>query len=107
MKKIISLLVSSSLIVASIGNAIACTALVVTDTKGNAYKGRGYEFSVEVPSMITYLPAGEKIESFTPNGFKGKTFNTKYPILGVTLAAIPGAKHPLFVDASNDQGLTI
>lgn len=107
MKKLITFTVSLGLIISSIGNAFACTALIVTDTKGNAYKGRGYEFSVDVPSMITYLPAGGKIESFTPSGAKGKTFNTKYPILGVTLAAIPGAKHPLFVDAANDQGLTI
>jgi len=107
MKKILSFVISFGLVVSSIGNAFACTALLITDTKGNGYKGRGWEFSLATPSMMTYLPAGGKIESTTPSGAKGKSFETKYPILGVTLAALPGVTHPLFVEAANDQGLTI
>lgn len=107
MKKIIGFILSLALVLSSTGNAVACTALLITDTNGNAYKGRGWEFSVATPSMMTYLPAGEKIESSTPSGAKGKTFNTKYSILGVTLAALPGVTHPLFVEAANDQGLTV
>ncbi|MBU3595126.1 linear amide C-N hydrolase [Polynucleobacter sp. 86C-FISCH] len=107
MKKILSFLMSSTLILSSIGNSIACTSLVITDAKGNAYKGRGWEFSVDTPAMLTYLPAGGKIESFTPSGAKGKVFETKHPILGITLEVLPGVTRPLFLDAINDQGLTM
>lgn len=106
-KSLISLLTAASIGIASIGNAIACTALLVTDVNGNAYKGRGWELGFGVPSMISYLPAGKKIESMTPSGASGKTFTTKYPILGVSLAVLPNAKLATFVDGLNDQGLTI
>ena len=107
MKKIISFLASSALVISSIGHAFACTSIVITDANGNAYKGRGWEFSVPTPAMLSYLPAGEKIESLTPTGAKGKRFETKYPILGVTLPVLPGVTRPLFLDAMNDQGLTM
>lgn len=106
MNKILSFLASSALIISSVGNAFACTALLIADTKGNAYKGRTWEFSAPTPAMVTYLPAGTKVESLTPSGAKGKVFETKYPILGLTLAMMPGAALPFFDDASNDQGLT-
>ena len=107
MKKILSFVVSFALMMSTIGHAFACTSIVITDTNGNAYKGRGWEFSVATPAMLTYLPAGEKIESSTPSGAKGKAFDTQYPILGVTLPVLPGATRPLFLDAMNDQGLTM
>lgn len=84
-----------------------CTALFITDTNGNGYKGRTWELSFEAPDMITYLPAGEKIESTTPSGAIGKTFITKYPILGISLSILAVGKHPNFTEAMNDQGLTI
>jgi penicillin V acylase-like amidase (Ntn superfamily) len=57
-----------------------CTALLVTDVSGNAYKGRTQEFAVQVPFILSYYPAGSKIESQTPDGSQGLTFHTKFPI---------------------------
>lgn len=84
-----------------------CTALLVTDLNGNAYKGRTQEFAVQVPFILTYFPVGSKIESQTPDGKQGLTFNTKYPVLSVGVQAIPDAKQASYIDATNDQGLTI
>jgi choloylglycine hydrolase len=110
MKKIralTSLLVAGSLALSSVGNVIACTAIVVTDINGNAYHGRTLEFSYPVPTMMTYFPVGSKIESATPNGAQGLTFNTKYAILGMSAAVVTGAKQPLIDEGANDQGLSI
>lgn len=105
-KPLISLLVASSLILSSTGNAIACTALIVTDVNGNAYHGRTLEFSFAIPTNLTYFPAGSKIESVTPSGLQGITFNTKYAILAQAAAVVPGAKQPLVVQGANDEGLS-
>lgn len=105
-KSLGSLLLASSLIFSSISNAIACTALVVTDVNGNAYHGRTMEFSMQIPTSMTYFPLGSKIESVTPAGAKAITFNTKYAILGMTGDMVPGAKQPLIFEGANDQGLS-
>jgi choloylglycine hydrolase len=106
-KALTSLLVAGSLALSSVGNVIACTAIVVTDINGNAYHGRTLEFSYPVPTMMTYFPVGSKIESATPNGAQGLTFNTKYAILGMSAAVVTGAKQPLIDEGANDQGLSI
>lgn len=106
-KKYLSLLTAVSLFVASIGNAVACTSLMITDTKGNGYHGRTLEFSSVLPTSMTYFPAGARIESFTPAGKQGKTFNTKYAILGMTALALPTAKQVTFADGMNDHGLSM
>ena len=103
MKKFISFLISTFLIASTIGNSFACTALVVTDINGNAYKGRTVELSALLPSTLTYLPVGTRVDSLTPDGKPGNTFNTKYLALGLAYP-FPGSALPAFVDASNDQG---
>lgn len=107
MKKITGFLVSSILVIFSIGNAFACTSLMITDLKGNGYHGRTLEFSSLLPTSMTYFPVGTRIESFTPTGKQGKTFNTKYGILGMTALAVPTAKQATFADGMNDQGLSM
>ncbi len=106
-KNLVSILTVTSLVFASVGNAIACTSLMITDVKGNGYHGRTLEFSSILPTSMTYFPAGTKIESFTPAGKQGKTFNTKYGILGMTALALPTAKQVTFADGMNDQGLSM
>lgn len=105
---LVGLLVSVALLLTSIGNTIACTALMVTDVNGKAYYGRTMElpFTLPLPSSLTYVPADTKVESATPAGLKGKTFNTKYPILGMTVPIVVGVKQPLVLDGINDQGLS-
>ena len=105
-KSLVSLLTASSIILASVGNTFACTALVVTDTSGNGYHGRTLEYSTLTPTDFTYFPAGTKIASATPTGKQGVTFDTKYAILGMSAPLIPSAKQVGFAEGANDQGLT-
>jgi Penicillin V acylase and related amidases len=87
--------------------ASACTVLLYTDAKGLPYVGRTMEFVGSVPDRMTYYPAGSRIESVTPGGQPGKTFDTKYAILAVTAyGLVPDAKQDTLHEATNDQGLT-
>lgn len=104
-KNLVSLLTASFLLFASVNNSIACTLLMVMDTSGNAYKGRTMEYNLMVPSALTYYPAGTKVESLTPAGKRGLTFETKFPILGMAGDVVPKAQ-PYFAEAMNDQGLS-
>lgn len=106
-KKILCLFSALSLFAASIGNAIACTSIMITDTNGVGYHGRTLEFSNIIPTSMTYFPAGTKIESFTPSGKQGKTFNTKYAMIGMAAAALPNSKQVSFADGMNDHGLSM
>ena len=83
-----------------------CTSLMTTDTNGNAYHGRGFEFSVPLPVSMAWMPAGTHIESVTPSGQQGITFDTKYDIIALSGPAVPNAKQPFVAQGANDQGLS-
>lgn len=106
MDKLIGLLISISIAFGSISSSIACTTLMVADINGNAYHGRTMEFSFLIPTSMTYFPAGSKIESSTPSGKQGKTFDTKYGFISMSIPAIPNAKQPVVAEGANDQGLS-
>ena len=86
--------------------AQACTTILVTDESGRAYHGRTLEFSVLLPMDMTYFPAGTKVASSTPSGNPGLTFDTKYPILGMSFQVLPSAKQVAFAEGINDQGVS-
>lgn len=101
-------ILSTCLVVATISNTYACTVLAFTDAKGNVYQGRANEFLYQQPDELTYWPVGTRIESVTPDGKQGKTFNTKYAILGATLKGMtPNAKQDTVHEAANDQGMSL
>lgn len=99
---------SAAIALTPVATAQACTFLLYIDANGLAYKGRTMEYSFKPPTSLTYMPAGARIESSTPDDKQGMTFNTKYPILGMTFPAelVPRGKQVVFIDAMNDQGLT-
>jgi len=103
--KLVGAITATSIAIASIGQSIACTSLLVFDVNGNAYHGRTQEYSQKVPTSVTYFPAGTHVESMIPNGKIGKTFDTKYGLISIEYAAIPNAKMPVIMDGMNDQGL--
>ena len=106
-KSFVGLLTSASLIVASIGNAIACTSLVYTDTQGRAYVGRTMEFVGVQPDHLTYFPKGTQFSSTTPDGKQGASYSSKYGIFSTSIkkGLVPGDKQETIIDAMNDQGL--
>lgn len=107
-KKLFNLAISSCLLAYSITSSYACTVLAITDKNGNVYQGRANEFPYQQPDSLTYWPAGTRIESVTPDGKQGMTFNTKYGILTTNLKGMtPNAKQETVHEGANDQGMSI
>lgn len=101
-------LIVSALSVSLTTNVLACTAMLYRDASGHAYQARTNEYPGFQPDELTYYPAGTRIESTTPDGKQGLTFNTKYAILGATLKGMtPNAKQDIVHEAVNDQGMTV
>ena len=106
-KTISKVLLALSLISSSITQSFACTVLAIKDANGNVYQGRTNEFAGQQPDNVTFWPAGTRMESVTPEGKQGKSFNTKYGILAVTLKGLtPNAKQESVHEGVNDQGMT-
>ncbi len=102
------LLCVSALSLSFATQSIACTALMYRDANGNAYQARTNEYPGYQPDELTYFPVGTRIESSTPEGKQGLTFNTKYAILGATLKGMtPNAKQDVVHEAVNDQGMSV
>jgi penicillin V acylase-like amidase (Ntn superfamily) len=106
MKKLLPALLVITVLLLQAPAAQACTTILVTDASGRAYHGRTLEFSVLLPMDMTYFPAGTKVISSTPAGNQGLTFDTKYPILGMSYPVLPSAKQVTFVEGINDQGVS-
>ena len=84
-----------------------CTALIYKDLNGNAYVGRTHEQPELFVEALTYYPKGSKIESSTPAGKQGATFNTRYAFLAVTIKGlIPDTKQDTVLQGHNDQGMS-
>jgi choloylglycine hydrolase len=109
LKTLASLFVAGSIFASSVASSYACTALMITDKSGKVYSAKTMEYSTNIPSQFTYIPAGTKMVSITPAGKDGLTFNTQYPIIGVASSFIPvaNAKQAMVIEAVNNQGLSL
>jgi penicillin V acylase-like amidase (Ntn superfamily) len=108
LKYMSSALLSLAILSSSITHSFACTVLAIKDVNGNVYQGRTNEFAGQQPDDITYWPAGTRMESITPDGKQGKSFNTKYGVFAITLKKlVPKAKQNTIHEGVNDQGMTI
>ena len=106
-KRLMAGLFVGSIVMIGCTSGFACTAMVITDSNGNAYNGKSMEFPIPLPLNMEYIPAGMQVLSRTPSGETGMEFNTKYPVLGLGMLAIPGAHQDTMVEAINNQGLSI
>jgi penicillin V acylase-like amidase (Ntn superfamily) len=106
MKKLLPVLFVIAALLLHVPATQACTTILVTDASGRAYHGRTLEYSSLLPMDMTYFPAGTKVVSSTPSGSQGLTFDTKYPILGMSFQVVPSAKQVAFAEGVNDQGVS-
>ncbi|MFG1295107.1 linear amide C-N hydrolase [Xanthobacter variabilis] len=83
---------------------VACTALLYRDNKGGVYAGRTLELPMELPYLLTYLPAGRKVSSAVP-GRDPLVFETRHAIVGITVPNGTVADLKL-VEGVNEKGLT-
>jgi choloylglycine hydrolase len=84
-----------------------CTVLAYYDANGLIYTGRTLEFVGSSPNQLVYFPAGTRMESFTPAGKQGATFDTKYAIFGVLVGGVAQAKQGTLHEAMNEHGMSI
>jgi len=87
--------------------ARACTALMITDKQGNTYSAKTMEYAVPMPFEMSYVPAGTKVISVAPGNKPGLSFETKYPVLGVSADVGVGNGINMMVESANNQGLSL
>jgi choloylglycine hydrolase len=91
----------------SVPAASACTALMITDKKGNAYSAKTMEYAVPMPFEMAYVPGGTKVVSVAPGNKPGLSFETKFPVLGVSADVGVGNGINMMVESANNQGLSL
>jgi len=107
MKQLPFFLVLTLPLIAAEPSARACTALMITDKQGNAYSGKTMEYAAALPFEMSYVPAGTKVVSVAPGSKPGVSFETKYPVLGVSADSGVGDGPNMMVESANDQGLSL
>lgn len=106
-KHVLSKVLAAAIAASSVSNAIACTAMVITDANGIGYNGKTMEYAQPIPLQMEYIPAGTKMVSMTPSGSDGMTFVTKFAIIGGGMRATKASQQDTMVEAMNDQGLSV
>ena len=108
MKNAPSFLVASVLVLAmGMHSARACTALMITDKQGNVYSAKTMEYAAMMPFVMSYVPAGTKVVSVAPGNKPGLSFETKFPVLGVSADVGVGNGINMMVESANNQGLSL
>ena len=108
MKNAPSFLVASVLVLAmGMHSARACTALMITDKQGNVYSAKTMEYAAMMPFEMSYVPAGTKVVSVAPGNKPGLSFETKFPVLGVSADVGVGNGINMMVESANNQGLSL
>ena len=87
--------------------AWACTALMITDKQGNVYSAKTMEYAAMMPFEMSYVPAGTKVVSVAPGNKPGLSFETKFPVLGVSADVGVGNGINMMVESANNQGLSL
>jgi penicillin V acylase-like amidase (Ntn superfamily) len=107
MKKLLPAALLVAVVMLQVPAVRACTALMITDTKGNAYSAKTMEYAASMPFEMSYVPAGTKVVSVAPGNKPGFSFETKYPVLGVSADAGVGNGINMMVESANNQGLSL
>lgn len=88
-------------------SAHACTALMITDKQGKVYSAKTMEYAAPMPFEMSYVPSGTKVVSVAPGNKPGLSFETKFPVLGVSADVGVGNGINMMVESANNQGLSL
>jgi choloylglycine hydrolase len=93
-------------IVASIGIAAACTAVDLIATDRSVIAGRTMEWAFDMKWTLVSQPKGTVLTLTAPKatGLPEKKVTTKFPVVGVSAAIIPGGA---LLDGQNTEGLSM
>ena len=82
--------------------ASACTGISLSSADGCYIQARTIENAQEpLPSHWVVIPRGHKIQSFTPTGKNGITFEAKHGVLGLTVV-----REEFIAEGINEEGLS-
>ena len=90
-------------LVASQVPAFACTSFQVKAEDGTVVVGRSNEFGIDANSQIVFEPAGKKFTSKAPGNKVGKSWTSRYALLGINGMGLKES----FADGMNEAGLSI
>ena len=80
----------------------ACTGISLSSADGCHIQARTIENATEpLPSHWVVIPRGHKIQSFTPTGRNGLSFEAKYGVLGLTVV-----REEFIAEGINEEGLS-
>ena len=83
-------------------SASACTGISLLSADGCYIQARTIENATEpLPSHWVVIPRGHKIQSFTPTGRNGLSFEAKYGVLGLTVV-----REEFIAEGINEEGLS-
>lgn len=83
-------------------SASACTGIALNSADGCHIQARTIENATEpLPSHWVVIPRGHKIQSFTPSGRNGLSFEAKYGIIGLTVV-----REEFIAEGINEEGLS-
>lgn len=83
----------------------ACTTLAIQDKQGDIFHGRTLEYMQDLPSWLTYYPAGTQFDKKAPDGKQGVSYQAKYPILAITSTITDGDSRDI-LEGMNSAGLS-
>ncbi len=81
--------------------ANSCTGLQHSAQDGTYVNGRTVEFAVKLPMHGLVIPRGYKFQGSLPDNKVGKTYISKYAVIGGNVF-----KQPVVIDGFNEKGLT-
>ena len=79
----------------------ACTSFVISASDGGYVYGRTLEFGINLESAPIAIPRNYKYQGTGVNGQPGKTWKTKYAVIGMN-----GVHLPILVDGLNEKGMS-
>ncbi len=84
--------------------AQACTTLAIQDKQGDIFHGRTLEYMQDLPSWLTYYPAGTQFDK-NAGWQPGISYQAKYPILAITSTITDGDSRDI-LEGMNSAGLS-
>ncbi|EAO6410080.1 linear amide C-N hydrolase [Salmonella enterica] len=83
----------------------ACTTLAISDSQGDIFHGRTLEYMQDLPSWLTYYPAGTTFTKNTPEGKPGLHYSSRYAVLAITSPITDGDSRDV-LEGMNTAGLS-
>lgn len=96
------LLLGATAIVSSAYTSIACTGISLTAADGSYVQARTIEWAKgALASEYVIIPRGEKLQSYTPTGLNGISFEARYGVVGLAVV-----QKEFIAEGINEMGLS-